>query len=221
MIPAEITNKRFAIFSGHYGSGKTSAAVSFAESLAEKGERVCIADIDIVNPYFRTKDYSEEFRAKGIRLIVSDYANTNVDMPALPGELYSMFSYPEERIVIDLGGDDRGALALGRWRDGILESNNYEMLFVINACRPLTATVEDCLEVLRETEVAAGMKATAIVNNSNLGDETDEEVILKGVKFAEEFSQATGLPLVANCITSDLYGKLKDRVKNPFPVTRR
>lgn len=221
MIPAEITDKRFAIFCGHYGSGKTSAAVSFAENLAEKGEKVCIADIDIVNPYFRTKDYSEEFRTKGIRLIVSDYANTNVDMPALPGELYSMFSYPEERIVIDLGGDDRGALALGRWRDGIAESGNYEMLFVINACRPLTSTVNDCLEVLRETELAAGMKATAIVNNTNLGDETDEVVILKGVKFAEEFSLATGLPVVANCITSDLYVQLKDRVKNPFPVTRR
>lgn len=221
MIPANITDKRFAVFCGHYGSGKTSAAVSFAEALAEKGEKVCIADIDIVNPYFRTKDYSEEFAEKGIRLIVSDYANTNVDMPALPGELYSMFSYPDERIVIDLGGDDRGALALGRWRDGIAQSGNYDMLFVINAFRPLTSDIDGCLEVLRETEAAAGIKATAIINNSNLGEETDEAVIMKGAAFAEEFSAVCKLPVAANCITSDLYGQLKDRVKNPFPVTRR
>jgi len=212
---------RILIFCGHYGSGKTSAAVSYAKSLALSGQKTCIADMDIVNPYFRTKDAKEELAAAGIRLIVSDYANTNVDMPALPSELYSIFTYPEEKVIIDLGGDDRGALALGRYRDGILEGNDWEMLFVINCFRPLTQTVEDCMEVLRETEAAAGMRATAVVNNSNLGAETTAETILKGAAFAEEFCRASSLPLFANCITSTLYDELKEKVRKPFPVIRR
>lgn len=209
------------IFCGHYGSGKTSVAVSYAKSLASAGKKVCIADMDIVNPYFRTKDAKEELEKAGIRLIVSDYANTNVDMPALPSELYSIFTYPDENVIIDLGGDDRGALALGRYREGILEGGDWEMLFVINKYRPLTQTVEDCLEVLNETETAAGMKITGIVNNSNLGADTDEEVLLSGAAFADEFCKATGLPLVMNCVTEQFYESLKDKVKKPFPVIRR
>lgn len=212
---------RITIICGHYGSGKTSIAVSYAKSLAAAGQRVCIADMDIVNPYFRTKDAKEELAEAGVRLIVSDYANTNVDMPAMPSDLYSIFTYPEEKVIIDLGGDDRGALALGRFREGILEGNDWEMLFVINTYRPLTQTTEDCTEVMHEVELSAGMRVTGIINNSNLGEETDEEVILSGARFAEEFCKSVNLPLVMNCVTEQYYQSLKDKVAKPFPVTRR
>lgn len=216
-----IPEKRITVISGHYGSGKTSAAVSFAENIAHAGKKVALADLDTVNPYFRTKDYAGELKSRGIRVIVSDYANTNVDMPALPGEIYSVFSYPDEKIIIDLGGDDRGALAIGRLRDGILDSHDYEMLFTVNFRRPLTSNVADALDVLLETQSAAGIAITGLLNCTNLGDETDENVIKEGIALAREMSQKTGIPVYANCVTEHLYAKFRDSAERCFPVSRR
>ena len=142
--------KRITLLSGHYGSGKTNIAVNLARRLRASNENVAIADIDIVNPYFRTKDSQAELEKAGIRLISSPYAGSNVDLPALPDEVYSITDDKSVTAVVDVGGDDRGALALGRWRDAILQEGDYEMLFVINRFRPLTATPEDAVEVMRE-----------------------------------------------------------------------
>ena len=130
--------KRIILLSGHYGSGKTNIAVNLAFMLKKTHERVTIADVDIVNPYFRTSDSRRELEENGIRLICSEFAGSNVDLPALPASIYAVTADPSQAAVIDVGGDDRGALALGRLRDQILEENNYEMLFVINRFRPLT-----------------------------------------------------------------------------------
>ena len=124
--------KRVTLFSGHYGSGKTNIAVNYAMQMARDGLPVTIADLDIVNPYFRTKDSAEDLAAAGIRLISSAYANSNVDLPALPAELYALTNDKSRYAVLDVGGDDRGALALGRYAPAILEEGNYENIVVAN-----------------------------------------------------------------------------------------
>ena len=149
--------KRLTLMAGHYGSGKTNIAVNLAMMLKKAGEDVVIADLDIVNPYYRTKDSEEELRAAGIPLISSEYANSNVDVPALPQELYSIVDVKSRHAIVDIGGDDRGALALGRYTPFILEENNYDMLLVINKYRPLTPDTASTLEVMREIEAAGGI----------------------------------------------------------------
>ena len=188
-------HKRLTLFAGHYGSGKTNIAVNYAMRLREEGKKVCIADLDIVNPYFRTKDSEEELTAKGIELICSRYANSNVDLPAIPAESYRLVQDKSVFGVIDIGGDDRGAYALGRFAEAIKAEGDYRMAFVLNCHRPLTSTVEDTVEIMREIEAACGILFTCIVNNSNLGTETTKECILDSVAFAEAVGRATGLPV--------------------------
>ena len=128
--------KRVTLFAGHYGSGKTNVAVNYAMYLRSLFDKVLIADLDVVNPYFRTKDSAEELAAAGIHLISPEFANTNVDLPALPTEMYAIVDRTDYHAVVDVGGDDSGAVALGRYVPGILEENDYEMLFVCNRFRP-------------------------------------------------------------------------------------
>ena len=160
--------RRLTLFAGHYGSGKTNIAINYALYLKRAGYPVSIADLDIVNPYYRTKDSEEMLSENGIDLIVSPYANSNVDLPSMPKEIYGLVCDPSRYGVLDIGGDDRGALALGRYAADIVRENNYEMLLVINRARPLTRTPEDTVEVLREMEQAGGIPFTGIVNNTNL-----------------------------------------------------
>ena len=188
--------KRITLFAGHYGSGKTNIAVNYALKLKKEGKEVRIADLDIVNPYFRTKDSAKELEKAGIELISPAFANTNVDLPALPAEVYSLMQNKNNFAVLDIGGDDRGAYALGRYRDYILEENDYEMIFVANFYRPLTTTPEEALEVMREIEAACKLPFTAIVNNSNLGNVTVPEDIEKTDSKAKKLSEITGLPIL-------------------------
>lgn len=213
-----MNGKRITIFSGHYGSGKTNIAITYALSERERGKKVAIADIDIVNPYFRTKDSETMLAEKGIRLICSEYANTNIDIPALPQDIYAIVDDHSLTCILDVGGDERGALALGRIAPAIREENDYDMIFVANRYRPLTATVDGAMEVLREIEAACGLSFTAIVNNSNLGAETTAEDILSSVAFGEALSAASGLPLIATAVTESLQDALSGRLEGLYPI---
>ena len=210
--------KRVILLSGHYGSGKTNIAVNLALHLKQFRERVALADIDIVNPYFRSRDSAKELEAAGVRLISSAFASSNVDLPALPQDVYAITDDRGMAAVIDVGGDDRGALALGRWRDAILEEDNYEMLLVINRFRPLTRDTASTLEVMSEIEIAARMRFTGIVNNSNLGNETTTQTVLSSVKYAEEIAAATGLPIKMTTVRRDLMPALEGKIDNLFPL---
>ena len=210
--------KRVTLFAGHYGSGKTNIAVNYAVRIKEAGLDVCVADLDIVNPYYRAKDSEDELEKRGIHLISSVYANSNVDLPAIPQQMYSVIDNKETYAVMDIGGDDRGALALGRYAPSITEENNYEMFFVINRYRPLTPDAESTVEVMREVEAAGGMKFTAIVNNSNLGEETTAEDVLASVAYAEEISRLTGLPVKMTTVKNELYEELSGRIENVMPL---
>ena len=210
--------KRITLVCGHYGSGKTNIAVNMAFELKKQFGRVAIADLDIVNPYFRTKDSEKELEEAGIRLIVSEYANTNLDIPALPQEMYAIVDDKDLVSVVDVGGDDRGAYALGRLSPAIREENNYDMLLVVNRFRPLTPDAESTAEVMREIEEAASLKFTGIINNSNLGAETQAEDVLSSKKYADEVAALTGLPVVMTCAEESVAEQLKDKVSNLFPM---
>ncbi len=209
--------KRIYILAGHYGSGKTNIAVNLALKLKAEGKNVRIADLDIVNPYFRTKDSAEALAAAGIELISPAFANTNVDLPALPAELYSLVQQKESYAVMDVGGDDRGAYALGRYAPAILEENNYEMCFVANFYRPLTPTPQDALEIMREVEQAAGIPFTAIINNSNLGNATDAKAVEATFEKAKELAALSGLPILYTAARADLCAKIN--AKDLLPLT--
>ena len=210
--------KRVTLFAGHYGSGKTNIAVNYALRLRNTHERVLIADLDIVNPYFRTKDSIGELTAAGIRLISSAYANSNVDLPALPTEMYAITDDRDAMAVVDIGGDDRGAYALGRYAPGILEENDYDMLFVCNMYRPLTTTPKETVEVLREIEAACGIPFTGIVNNSNLGEATTPEDVLSSLYYADEIARETGLPVRFTSVRADLMSALEGCRAALFPM---
>lgn len=210
--------KRITIFAGHYGSGKTNVAVNYALRLSEEGKKVSLSDLDIVNPYFRSKDSEKILNDAGIRFISSEYANSNVDMPALPADAYSVTADKERFAVVDVGGDDRGALALGRYVPDILAENDYEMLFVINKYRPLTRDAKSAVEVMREIEDAAKMRFTAIVNNSNIGELTKAQDVLSSVSYANEVAQITGLPIKMTSVHFDLEKELAGKIENLFPI---
>ena len=188
-------HKRLTLFAGHYGSGKTNIAVNYALHLAAEGKKVCIADLDIVNPYFRTKDSAAVLEAAGVHLISPTFANTNVDLPALPAEAYRLVTDKNIYGIMDIGGDDRGAYALGRYVPAMKEEGNYRMVFVANCYRPLTRTPEEALEVMREIEAACGLRFTDIINNSNLASETTPETVLASLDYMEKLSQLSGLPI--------------------------
>ena len=205
-------HKRLTLFAGHYGSGKTNIAVNYALHLAAEGKKVCIADLDIVNPYFRTKDSARVLEQAGVELISPQFANTNVDLPALPPESYRLVQDKSVYGIMDIGGDDRGAYALGRFVPSILAEGNYRMIFVANSYRPLTRTPQEALEVMREIEAACGLRFTDIVNNANLGTETTPETVLDAVPYMEELSRLSGLPIFAHTaqanVAKALDGKL-------------
>ena len=209
--------KRITLFAGHYGSGKTNIAVNFALSLKKMGKMVEIADLDIVNPYYRTKDSEKELKEAGIRVISSEFANSNVDFPAMPVEAYSIIDNKDSFAVCDVGGDDRGAYALGRFREGIM-AEDYEMYLVINKYRPLTQDVDSLIEIKEEIEQAAGIPFTAIVNNSNLGRETTAEAVLSSVDYANEASSRLNLPVKLTTVNEPLYEELKDKIENLMPL---
>ena len=213
--------KRLTLFAGHYGSGKTNIAVNYAKLLAGEGKSVCIADLDIVNPYFRTKDSEEELRSLGISLVSPQYANTNVDLPALPAESYRLVQDKSTFGIMDIGGDDRGAYALGRFADAIKRENDYRMAYVVNCYRPLTSTVEDAVAIMREIEAACGLRFTCIVNNSNLGSETTAQTVLDSLGFVERLSAETGLEVWMHTAEKTVAEELSGLSVMPLTLQRK
>ena len=193
------------IVCGHYGVGKTALSLALAKDAAHAGKRVTLVDLDVVNPYFRSSDQAESLREAGISVITPVYAgpDCNIDMPALTGAIVPAVeraqSEENELCIIDVGGDDSGAAALGRFSRTIA-SAPYEMWYVVNRYRALTRKAREACEVLFEIESSSRLSATGVVANSHLMGDTNEESISRSLPFAREVAQAAGLPLVFVCV---------------------
>lgn len=211
-------HKRLTLFAGHYGSGKTNIAVNYALHLAKEGKQVCIADLDIVNPYFRTADSRQELESAGVELISPQFANSNVDLPALPAQAYKLVQDKRCYGIMDIGGDDRGAYALGRYIPFMKQEKDYRMVYVANCYRPLTRTAAEALEVMQEIEAACGLAFTDIVNNSNLATETDVQTVLDSRNFIRELSGLSGLPVFMTTVRADLAEGLQGQIPNVLPL---
>jgi hypothetical protein len=209
--------KRITVLAGHYGSGKTHIAVNYALRQKAGGRSVLLADLDIVNPYFRTADAADMLREAGIELISSEYALSNLEAPSVPSAIGAALLRKDVNCVLDVGGDDRGALALGRYAPLLAGEPSLDVWLVVNASRPLTATPEACLGIMREIETAARVKFTGIVNNTHLCGETAAGTVLASRPYAEAVAARAGLPVVMTAVREDLIPALK-QYPNVFPV---
>lgn len=194
--------KDIILVTGHYGCGKTNFSINLALDYLNQGRKVTMVDMDLVNPYFRTSDYRDFLESRGIEVIAPVYGHTNLDIPSLPAAMYSIFD-SKDLVIADVGGDDVGATVLGRFRTKF-EQVDYDMLYVVNSCRNMTALPEDAIEILREIECVSGLKATKIVNNTHLMNETDELIIKKGTEFTKKVSDLSGLPVLCTTLRRDL-----------------
>lgn len=212
-------NSKIYITVGHYGSGKTEFSVNFALSLAKTCEKVILVDLDIVNPYFRSNDVRALLEESGICVIAPDYAGTNVDIPALPPEVMRIFNEDNAAIVIDVGGDDDGAIALGRYKQ-FFDSSNYEMNLVVNTRRPLSGTVEEIVEMKQNIEYASRLNVTSIIADTNLGTETTKEIIEEGYKITKEAAKQMNLPVkyAVSAIDADFCEEINNKL---FKIERK
>lgn len=208
--------KRLTVVTGHYGSGKTNFSVNLALDIARDGHKCTVIDLDIVNPYFRTADFREMFGENGIDIFAPVYANSNLDIPSLNIPLESLLK-SGCHIVLDVGGDDEGAKALGRFAPIINGYNDKDVLYVINKYRYLTKEPEEAAQVMREIDVSGSVLCTGIVNNSTLGAQTTAADVEASLPFAEKVSEITGLPIAATCAID---GAMPENAPAPYIVKR-
>lgn len=210
--------KRLTIVTGHYGSGKTNLAVNLAVDLFRSGKKVVLVDLDIVNPYFRSADFKNQLTGMGIEMICPIYANTNLDIPALGADIYSVFREGDDRyVILDVGGDDAGAAALGRYA-GMIQAEAFSLLYVVNRYRYLTQQPEDAVQILREIEATSRLPATGIVNNSNLGSQTTETDVKASLEYGEAVAKLAGVPLFANAVKRSLADNLAGGLVYPVDI---
>lgn len=205
--------KGIYIITGHYGCGKTSFALNFALNCTQAGVPTAIVDLDIVNPYFRTSDQTELLKQRGVEVIAPNFAGSNLDVPSLPASIPHYLRNFDGVVILDVGGDDAGAIALGQYA-ATLQETGYEMYYVFNCYRVFTAQVSDAAEILRDIEAASRLKATGLINNSNLGEQTTVQHIANSSDYARQLSELTGLPLVY----TSYHRPLHPPVEHGFPM---
>ncbi|MBU5438541.1 ATP-binding protein [Tissierella sp. MSJ-40] len=189
-----INDKRIRIITGHYGSGKTEFSVNYAVKLASMGKKVALADLDVVNLYFRSRERAETLKELGIKVIGSSINTPAVDVPAISPEVATPLQDESYEAILDVGGDPAGARALGRYVEYFKEGN-YDMFFVLNANRPETQSAVKAIEYIRKIEDVSRTKVTGIINNTHLLKSTTVEDVLKGQELALEVSNKINIPI--------------------------
>ncbi|MBE6871531.1 MAG: ParA family protein [Ruminococcaceae bacterium] len=210
--------EKFIIVTGHFGTGKTNLALNIAMDLKKLSRKVAIVDFDTVNPYFRTSDNKEMLMEQGIDVIVSPYANTNVDIPAIPAEINSVFALDYDNVIFDVGGDDDGAVALGTLYR-FFKNVPITMLCVINGRRPLISEPKYAAEMVRNIELASRLCVTGLINNTHLQLETDAETVLESVEYAQKVSELSGKPVLMTAVYEPLCKELAKKVDGLYPVS--
>ena len=214
-----LEDKRLRFIIGHYGSGKTEFSINYAIKLAEMGKKVALADLDVVNLYFRSREKTKILEKLGVKVIGSSIEASAVDIPAISAEIVTPMQDDTYEAVMDVGGDPAGARVLGRYNEYFIEGN-YDMFFVLNGNRPETQTVEKSIEYLKNIEDTARAKVTGIINNTHMLKSTTVEDVLRGQKLALEVSQRVSIPIkyisaienVAKELPKNLEGEI-------FPMT--
>lgn len=213
-------DKRINIFCGHYGSGKSEISVNAAFMLKEKASKVLMADMDVVNPYYRSADARKALEDEDIKVVAPLFANTNVDVPAIGPEISIGLKDKSHNVIIDVGGDEDGSRVLGRYYHEIVK-NEYDMFFVFNRSRPMTVNFEETLSYIREIEAASRLKITGLINNTHFLDQTTVEDIMYGLELAQEISQETLIPIRATCVMEGLEKQLEGELDHPLMVLRK
>lgn len=203
---------RIRIFTGHFGSGKTEIALNYAVKLVKKRERVCVVDMDIVNPFFCSRDVGFELKNQGIRLISAQPSLANAELTVIPPEVMAIFNDPSYEVVVDVGGDDVGAVALGQF-NRYFQAEPYDMYFVINKNRPLTSTREGVVEYIQSIETASRLKVTHLISNTNMSYETTAEDILMGDGFVSELAAELHIPHSYTVCRRDLKSEIEGRAR--------
>jgi hypothetical protein len=196
-------NKRVTILTGHFGSGKTEIAINLALNEKKLHNKTAINDLDIINPYFRSRDVSDIFEQQDIELIAPANRLATSDLPIVSGEIYRVLHDRRYRVIIDAGGDKDGARALGQYYHEWKELKP-ELLFVLNTNRPYVSTLEGARYTVEQIEKAARLRVTGIINNSNIGSETSMDDILNGYELSSKLSNILSIPLLYTTISVDL-----------------
>lgn len=196
-------DNRIRVFTGHFGSGKTEISINYAQILKNKGKDTCIVDLDIVNPYFSVREIRSYLESKGIRVISPSIEVTTAELSTVPAEVLTVFNNKNYEVVLDVGGDDAGAVALGQYNRYFREEP-YDMYFVINTNRPFTSDVDGIIEYIDSIERASRLKVSYLINNTNMSYETDIQDILKGQEIIKKVSSKLNIPIRYTCIREDL-----------------
>ena len=227
LIEALLGDAPICIVTGHYGVGKTNLALNLALACAAAGETAVLADLDLVNPYFRSSDYPEVLAAAGVQLVAPTFAHSNLDTPSIGGRLFAeielALGQPGQRLIVDVGGDDAGATALGRFAAPLqqaLEQGRAHMLYAVNVYRNLTFEAGEAAAVLREIEAASHLRATGIVNNSHLCGEECADDVATGRRWARSVAEELGLPLVATTAPAQVFESCDSCEAGSEPIVR-
>lgn len=213
-----LNEKRIRIITGHYGSGKTEFAVNYAVRLAEMGKKVSVADLDVVNPYFRSRECEKLFEEKHIELLGFLLKEHGMDLPAISPNVAKALIDKTTEYVVDLGGNSAGARAFASFRK-MIDPDECDLLFVINANRPETATLEDVMVQIDSIEAVLNMRVTGLINNTHLIWHTTEEDIDRGEKLSKEVSEKIGVPIKYTVVKRDLMDKIRKKYSGEmFPV---
>jgi hypothetical protein len=189
----------YVIFVGNFGSGKTELALHFALASAAAGLPTTLVDLDIINTYFRASEKQAALAQQGIRLITPQYAMANVELITINPEIYAAFAGTSGTVIFDVGGDNIGGRALGQYKSyfDVVPPSQLKVWLVLNPRRPLSATPEQALSMLRQIEVSARLTVTGLINNGNLSYESSADDLIMGYEVVREVSRESGVPVVA------------------------
>ncbi|MBM7562812.1 nucleotide-binding protein [Fusibacter tunisiensis] len=212
----KLDDKRIRIIIGHYGSGKTEFAVNYARMLKKEAEQVAVCDLDIVNPYFRSREKAEILQAEGITVISGAFGhNTNLDLPMLSPSILAPLQNENAQVILDVGGDAVGARVLARYKEYFTEGE-YDMFCVVNAYREQTQDLMGVVSHIRKIEDTVGVKVTGLINNTHLLRDTTVEDVMKGQQLVVEVSKKLNIPIkyvstlekVTHQLPEDIEGKI-------------
>ncbi|MBA7497855.1 hypothetical protein ES704_00588 [subsurface metagenome] len=214
-------SKRIKIFVGSFGSGKTEIAINYSIYCRKSHARVAIVDLDIVNPYFRTREAKDALNLKDIKVIAPEGEMAYADLPLISPEIKGLIQNSDYHLILDVGGDEIGTVVLGNFKF-VIEGLDYEMLLVVNSYRPFTRSVLQIKQMAQEIENSSRLKISGIISNPNLSRQTDEKIIKQGHILIKQASQKLNLPIEFICIDEQFSQKVKreDFVEPIFYIKR-